>query len=83
MRIGTMAFDSMSYKAKVKFDLHSHELVGFEQGTLKEDTLLKELVVLDNSPTDVSIRSELTNQLLIFIYTSRDADNTQIKSVVV
>ena len=75
MRIGTMAFDSMSYKAKVKFDLHLHKLVGFEKEALKEDVLLKELEGLDNSLTDLSLISKLTQQISIFIFTLWDADS--------
>lgn len=52
MRMGSFAFDSMSIKNKVKFDAHSMELVEFEEGTLKEDVLLKELNVLDTKTTN-------------------------------
>ena len=47
MRMGSLAFDSMSIKSKVKFDPHTNELVDFEEGALKEDVLLKELKALD------------------------------------
>ena len=45
--MGSLSFDSMSIKNKVKFDPHSNELVGFAEGALKEDVLLRELVALD------------------------------------
>lgn len=70
MRMGTLAFDSMSCKAKVKFYPHSNELIGFEQGALKEDVLLKELDALDKSSAYVNIRPDITQKLLISIYTS-------------
>jgi len=48
MQIGSLAFDSMLIRDKVKFGPHSRELVGFEQGALKEDVLMHELAALDS-----------------------------------
>ena len=52
MRMGSLAFDSMSIKDNVKFDPHTNEIVGFEQGTLKEDVLLRELNDLEQKQSD-------------------------------
>ena len=41
--MGSLAFDFMSIKDKVKFNPHLIKLVGFEQEALSEDVLLKEL----------------------------------------
>ena len=86
MRMGSLAFDAMSIKEKVKFDPHSNELVGFEQGALTENVLLKEMEELDASATQKdelkSLRPSLSKQFLIFIFTTWDVDNTVMKSVV-
>lgn len=85
-RVRSLAFDSTWIKANVKFDPHSKELVGFEEGALKEDVLLKELAGLDvessNPNAKKSPRLDLSQQFPIFIYTSWDVENTKIKSVV-
>ena len=71
MRMGSLSFDSMSIKNKVKYDSHSNELVGFAEGTLKEDVLLKELNALDESSSNSKdLRPELSQQFLVFIFTS-------------
>ena len=87
MRMGSLPFDSMSIKNKVKFDPHTHELVGFEEGALKENVLLKELEALDQQSAGgtvqkKSLRPDLSQQFLIFVYTSWDADTAEMKSVV-
>ena len=41
IRMGYLSFDSMSIKNKVKYNPYSNELVGFAEGGLKEDGLLK------------------------------------------
>ena len=52
MQMGSLTFDSMSIQDKVKFDPHSRELVGFEQGTLKEDVLMHKLAALDSQQSN-------------------------------
>ena len=51
-------------KNKVKFNPCSQELVGFEQGTLKEDVLLQGLDALDKQSTDSSGEKEILRQYL-------------------
>lgn len=58
-------------------------LVGFEQVALKEDVLLKEINALNYTPSNTNGRPDLSQQFMIFIFTSWDADNTRMKSVVV
>ena len=90
MRMGSLSFDSMSIMAKVKFDPHSNELVGFQEGALKEDVVMRELDEFDkqqssSSNTDSarkSIRPDLSQQFLVFIFSSWDADSPEMKSVV-
>ena len=86
MRVGSLAFDSMSIKAKVKYDPHSHELVGFEHGALDEDVLLKEMGIVKQIPSSKADqeteRPGLTKQMLIFMFTSWDAEHQPLKSVV-
>ena len=83
IRMGSLSFDSMSIKNKVKFDPHSNELVGFAEGALKEDVLLRELVALDaTTAVKKQLRPELSQQFMVFIFTSWDVENTEIKSVV-
>ena len=81
MRMGSLSFDSMSIKAKIKFDPHSNELVGFAEGGLQEDVLMKELGELDSSSSQKN-RPDLSQQFLVFIFSSWDADNVELKSVV-
>ena len=57
-------------------------MVGFEQGALKEDLLLRELDLLDSNGDKKTLCLSLSQQMMICIYTSWDADHTQIKSVV-
>ena len=70
----------MSIKNKVKYDPNSHELVGFAEGALKEDVLLRESDALDVS--GYNKRPVLSQQFMVFIFTSWDVDTTEIKSVV-
>ena len=60
MRMGSLSFDSMSIKNKVKFDPNTHELVGFAEGALKEDVLLQELDALDVSDEKKVTRPDLS-----------------------
>ena len=83
MRMGSLSFDSMSIKNKVKYDPHSNELVGFAEGALKEDVLLSELNALyASSPKKKDLRPDLSQQFLVFIFTSWDVDSVELKSVV-
>ena len=79
MRMGSLLFDYMLIKNKVKFDPHTHELVGFNEGALKKDVLMKELESLDDQQSTSGssktlVRPELSQQFLIFIFSSWDAD---------
>ena len=80
MRMGSLSFDAMSIKNKVKYDPNSHELVSFAEGALKEDNLLREFDAIDAS--GYNERPALSQQFMVFIFTSWDVDTTEIKSVV-
>jgi len=59
MHMGSLVFNSMSIKNKVKFDPHSNELVRFKENTLKEDVLLKELNALDTLSSNVDDKEKM------------------------
>ena len=81
--MGSLSFDSMSIKNKVKSDPNTHELVGFSEGALKEEVLLRELDALDSSSSNTKdLRLALSQQFMVFICTSWDVDNVELKSVV-
>jgi len=77
MRMGPLAFDSMSIKSKVKYDPYSNELVGFAERALKEDVLLKELNASTSNNNDM--RPVLAQQFMVFIFISWYVDNNEIK----
>ena len=83
--MGSLVFDSMSIKDKVKFYPRKNELVVFELGSLKEDVLLRKLKYLEQpQSTDnndkKSTRPGLSQQFLIFIFSSWDAYSIEIES---
>ena len=70
-RMGPLSFDSMSIKNKIKFDPYSQELVGFEEGGLNEDILIRKLGSLDNQKSNdgtKTFRAGSSQQFLIFIF---------------
>ena len=82
MHIGLLSFDLMSIENKVKSNPNSHELVGFAEGALKEDVLLRELDILDTlAPNYNDELPTLSQQFVVFIFASWDVDTPVIKSV--
>ena len=69
----------MKIKEKIVYNPHTHEIIGFEEGGLNPDVLLKEFQSIGNITEEHKDKPSIANHILLFMFRRWDSKGNAFK----